>query len=148
MILKQDENLAVIANRAQKDVAEVAHILTQGLINAGLIKDDEEYYGLTIKECVDGDTPVKTIVDIIQQTGITIVVDTDYDAICKCVVMGDGDCPECGGEMELWDCEGHEISSGDRDVPPEYVHDWEQWRCPVCGHTFEKDFRPDCDDYY
>lgn len=146
MILKQDKNLAVIANRAQKDIADVAYILTQGLLNAGLIKNDDEYYGVALKDCIDGKTPVATIVDIIKQTGMATVNDTAYDAFCGCIVMGDGDCPECGGEMELLDCRGHEISSGDQDVPPVYVTDWEQWRCPICGHTIEKDFTPDYDD--
>ena len=146
MTIKQDKNLAVIANRARKNISDVAYILTQGLLNAGLIKDDEEYYGVALKDRVDGETPVFTIVDIIKQTGIETVVDTDYDAFCECIIMGDGDCPECGGEMELWDCRGHEISSGNRDLPPNYVTEWEEWCCPYCGHTIEKDFTPDYDD--
>lgn len=140
MILKQDKNLAVIANRAQKDISDVAYILTQGLLNAGLIKDDDEYYGVALKDCVDGETPVLTIVDIIKQTGIATVIDTDYDAFCECIVMGDGDCPECGGKTELWDSMTHEISSHDRDIPPEYKIDWEQWRCPICGYVLEFDY--------
>lgn len=99
MILKQDKNLAIIANRAQKDSADVAYILTQGLLNAGLIKDDEEYYGVALKDCVDSSTPVATIVDILKQTGMATVNDTAYDAFVECIVMGDGDCLECGGEM-------------------------------------------------
>lgn len=146
MILKQNEDLAVIANRAQKDIADVAYILTQGLLNVGLIKDDDEYYGVALKDCIDGDTPVATIVDIIKQTGMATVNDNAYQAFCECIVMGDGDCPECGGEMEFWESGGHEISSGDRDVPPEYTTDWEHWRCPICGHIIEKDFTYDNDD--
>lgn len=145
MILKQDKNLAIIANRAGKAVPDVAYILTNGLLNAGLIKDDEEYYGVALKDCVDGSTPVATIVDILKHTGMATVNDTAYDAFVECIVMGDGDCPECGGEMELWDCRSHEIPSHDRDVPPDYETDWEQWRCPICGHVIEKDFTPDYD---
>lgn len=144
MILKQDANLAIVAARANKHTADVAYILTNGLLNAGLIKNDTEYYGLALKDCVDGETPVATLVDIIKQTGIDRVNDTTYDAFLECIVMGDGDCPECGGEMEYWDGDGHEISNG-YDNPPDYVPDWEQYRCPICGHKITHDYRPDND---
>lgn len=145
MILKQDANLAIVAARANKHTADVAYILTNGLLNAGLIKDDTEYYGVSLKECIDGETPLATLIDVIKQTGIERVNDTTYDAFMECIVMGDGDCPECGGEMEIWDCETHEIPSGDRDVPPDYATDWEQLRCPICSHIIEHDYRPDYD---
>lgn len=141
MILKQDKNLAVIAERAQKDIAEVAYILTQGLLNAGLIKDDDEYYGVALKDCVDGSTPVSTIVDIIKQTGIAAVIDTDYDAFIECIVMGDGQCPECGGFLRLADYEGHKLNDGDYYMPDTFVIDEYIYRCPICGYEIrtEKD---------
>ena len=137
--------MAVLANRAQKDSADVAYILTQGLLNAGLIKDDSEYYGMALKDCVDGETPVATIVDILKQTGMATGNDTAYDAFVECIIMGDGDCEECGGEMQLLDCETHTVSSCDRDVPPDIITDWEKLRCSICGHTIEHDYRPDYD---
>lgn len=141
MILKQDANLAIVAARANKHAADAAYILTNGLLNAGLIKNDTEYYGLALKDCINGETPLATLVDVIKQTGIERVNDTTYDAFMECIIMGDGDCPECGGEMEIWDSSGHEIPSGDRDVPPDYVTDWVQLRCPICGHIIEHDYR-------
>ena len=137
--------MAIVAARANKHTADVAYILTNGLLNAGLIKDDTEYYGVSLKECIDGETPLATLIDVIKQTGIERVNDTTYDAFMECIVMGDGDCPECGGEMEFWDGESHEIPSGDRDLPPDHVTDWIQLRCPICGHTITHDYRPDND---
>lgn len=135
MIFKQDKNLALVAARAQKDPADVAYILTQQLLNAGLINDNDECYGLPLEECLDGETSVTQLVEIIKQTGIDRVNDTTYSAFLACVLMGDGDCPECGGDMELIDFAGHSVSSHDRDVPSDYVSDYEKWRCPICGHT-------------
>ena len=87
MILKQDANLAIVAARANKHTADVAYILTNGLLNAGLIKDDTEYYGVSLKECIDGETPLSTLIDVIKQTGIERVNDTTYDAFMKCIVI-------------------------------------------------------------
>ena len=49
-----------------------------------------------------------------------------------------GCCPKCG--CDNFDCcpddfDGHEISSGSRDVPPDYEYYWMEFVCPDCGHT-------------
>ena len=139
MRIKIDKNLQVVADRAGKDVNDMSYVMANALMIAGLIKDDEEYYGCSVLDC-NGDTPVLTIIDVMHEIGVENVNDTTYDAFAACIIIGDGDCPECGGTMELWDCEGYEVSSGDRDLPPDYVTECEKWRCPICGHIIERDY--------
>lgn len=133
--------MAIVAARANKHVADVSYILTNGLMNAGLISDDFDYYGVALRECVDSETPIATLIDIIKQTGIESVNDTTYDAFLGCIVMGDGDCPECGGELKLRVHETCEIPSGNYDVPPDYEVEYEYWSCDVCDYKIEHDYR-------
>lgn len=139
MRIKIDENLAIVAARANREPAEVANILINEMMNAGLVKGENEDCGLSVKEYVDGGTPLGTIVDIIKKTGIERVNDTTYDAFLECIVMGDGDCPECGGEMFLTDSVGHEVSNG-YDTAPSWVVDWELFACCVCGHEIKHNY--------
>lgn len=147
MKLKKNEKLAFIAKIANRDVDELSKSFADLLLKAGFVKDDVDQYGWELKECIDEDVPVSTVVFVIKEcTGLDVVNCDVFDSFLACELIGDGDCPECGGTMELWESEGHEIPSGDRDVPPDWKTDWEQWRCPICGHTIEKDLTPDYDD--
>lgn len=108
------------------------------MVNGGFLKDDPDNYGCMLSEVVHG--KVFAVAEVLTNIfGLSQMPCGLWDKIFGCIVIGDGDCPECGGQMELYDYRGHEMPSGDRDLPPEYVTEWEQWRCPVCGHIIEKD---------
>lgn len=142
MKIKIDKNLQVVADRAEMNVNDMSYVMANALLNAGLIKADEEYYGVTVAEC-NGQTPVATITDVMHEIGVKRINNTTFDAFASCIILGDGDCPECGGEMGLWDCKGREISNIDRYLEPTYIPEWEEWRCPICGHIIERDYRND-----
>lgn len=150
MKIKIDDNLAIVANRAGTVIWEMSRIMADALLDAGLIEDTEYYYGCNLlQECgtslaVEIDNPVaKTVCDIMHAIGIELIDDTVYKAFASCIIMGEGDCPKCGGEMELRECEGHEISSGDRDTPPDYEIDYEKWCCEECGYYEWRDLTYD-----
>ena len=50
-------------------------------------------------------------------------------------LMGNDDCPECGGEMEVTDGES-KCTGGDGYIAPyEYTPIWEERTCKHCGHV-------------
>ena len=48
--------------------------------------------------------------------------------------MGDEDCPECGGEMEVTDGDYKQTGGDGYLTPPEYTAIWEETTCTHCGH--------------
>lgn len=141
MKLKKNEELEFIAKIANRDIDELSKSLADLLLAPGFVKGDTDDYGAELKECIDEDVPVSTIAFVIREcTGLDVVSSDVFNAFMKCKLMGDGDCPECGGTMEIYDCMSHEIPNYRRDEPAEYKVDWEQWRCPICGHVLEIDY--------
>lgn len=49
-------------------------------------------------------------------------------------LIGDGDCPECGGEMEVTDGEYRRTGGDGYLTPPEYSPIWEEKTCRNCGY--------------
>lgn len=141
MKLKNNETLAYVANHCGKPAGTVAVAIIDGLKKAGFLVDDPVNYDCMLSEAIQGDATVAAVSEIFKKAlGVTVLSCTMWDFICGCVVIGDGDCPECGGEMQLYDYRGHETGHPDPYTEPEYTTDWEQWRCPICGHIIEKDF--------
>ena len=52
----------------------------------------------------------------------------------ECVLIGDDDCPECGGEMEVTDGEYRRTGGDGYLTPPEYSPIWEEKTCRNCGY--------------
>lgn len=65
--------------------------------------------------------------------GVAEVPDKAWDAFMDCTLIGDGDCPECGGFME-W-------AENDWDLDEETGHkvNFTIYRCSNCGYE-EKEF--------
>ena len=62
-----------------------------------------------------------------------------FDAFCALTVMGDGDCPHCGGELRFIETEGHELNDGDYYTPNSYVIDNYVYQCRECGETIKSE---------
>lgn len=52
----------------------------------------------------------------------------------ECVLIGDDDCPECGGKMEVTDGEYRRTGGDGYLTPPEYSPIWEEKTCRNCGY--------------
>lgn len=66
--------------------------------------------------------------------GIYPVRSVHLDALLECVLIGDDDCPECGGEMEVTDGEYRRTGGDGYLTPPEYSPIWEEKTCRNCGY--------------
>jgi hypothetical protein len=62
------------------------------------------------------------------------------------IVMGDGDCEYCGGEMELNDGEYDTVGDG-YNTPKEKEYRWREDRCVLCGHKQITGKVPDPDKF-
>lgn len=55
-------------------------------------------------------------------------------AFFHCVVIGDGNCPVCGGDLDVEEI-GHYLNDGDNYTEPTWVLDEYVYKCHECGFT-------------
>lgn len=100
-----------------------------------MIQDDPEFWGCTLFDSIERDIPVSEVVGIIKATGISVVRSEHLDAFLNLVLVGKGDCPICGGEMEITDGD-YKVCGGDGYLTPhEYEPTFEERTCKHCGHV-------------
>ena len=89
MKFKLTASLDNLANESGLSISEFTQIVISQLIKSEAIEDIPDLWGLTIKEAVDGGTNVKTLSDILYNTGIPIVTNRHFDALLELVIIGD-----------------------------------------------------------
>ena len=118
-----------------KPAMTISEELCAAFVNAGIIGDKEDNYGLPFIQ-VAGNAMMFDILDVLTKYfGIESIYPEIWDALCTCTLMGDGDCPYCGGNLEFVETEGHRLNDGDRWVDDSYIIDNYIYRCAVCGET-------------
>lgn len=142
MKFKIDDNLKRIAAEMSADPAMVADKLCKHLIAAGMFADDEGNYGCPVLEAA-GPQYVKDICTLLagflyDDSSRSIPSDV-FDAFCNLTVMGEGDCPECGGGLKFVETEGHELKDGDYYTPNSYIIDRYVYKCRVCGEIIKSE---------
>lgn len=134
MNIRKDEELKILAKEAGKKVTEVETIIVNQLIQKEMIQDDPEFWGCTLFDSIECDVPVSDVVEIIKSTGISFVRSKHLDLFLNLVLIGNGDCPVCGGEMEVTDAE-YRCCGGDGYLTPyEYEPIFEEKKCKHCGY--------------
>lgn len=142
MRFKIDENLKRVAAEmaAPKDAETVSVELCSRFVDAGMIEESCENFGKPVLVAT-GPRYVSDVCAILagylygdESRSISFDV---FKAFSALVVMGDGDCPYCGGEMENIETEGHEIKDGDRYTPNSYVIDNYVYECRECGEIIK-----------
>ncbi len=125
-----------------KPVETVAVELCWSFINSGMMEQNPDNIGRTVIEA----TGPRYVHDICRQLAgylyfeqsHTIPSDV-FDAFCRLVIIGDGDCPECGGELQFVETEGHELNDGDYYTPNSYIVDCYVYRCRECGEIIKSE---------
>lgn len=135
MRFKIDDNLMRIA-RAKDEAPETTAIeLCKACVEAGYLYDSTDYYGFRNETLMaDAEISVKSAGDILARyLGVVEIKSELFDAFCGLIVVGDGNCPRCGGNLELYDSDVQKIPSSSYDIPPEYKVTTIYYECPVCG---------------
>lgn len=142
MKFKIDDNLKRIAAEMSADPAMVADKLCQHFIAAGMFADDEGNYGCPVLEAA-GPQYVKDICALLAAflyDDASRPIKSDiFDAFCNLTVLGEGDCPECGGSLKFVETEGHELKDGDYYTPNSYIIDKYVYKCRVCGEIIKSE---------
>lgn len=142
MKFKIDKNLKRLAVEMSADPVVVADKLCKHFIAAGIFADNEGNYGCPVLEAA-GPQYVKDICALLagflyNDASRSIPSDV-FVAFCDLIVMGEGDCPECGGSLKFVETEGHELKDGDRDTPNSYIIDKYVYKCRVCGEIIKSE---------
>lgn len=131
MKFKIDDNLILVARASNKSPEYVSTELCRAYIEEGIIDGDRGNWGETMYCATTEKFTLKRAADITDRVLgccswlMTII----YDLI----LLGDGDCPYCGGNLELIGKEGHHKPSHNYYEEPEYIVDAEVYRCDNCG---------------
>lgn len=134
MIVRQSNELSFLAKEAGKTEKEISKTIVSELVKNEMVYDEPESWGCNVFDCIDKDILVSDVVNIIRKTGIKVVKSKHLDAFLALVFMGCGDCPECGGEMEVVDGE-YRCCGGDGYLTQyEYEPIWEEKQCNNCGY--------------
>lgn len=146
MRFKIDENLKIVVlhwdHYQYAPMAEFSKGLCAALIDAGMIEDTPDNWGVTVIQAT-GDKLVSDVCAVLAEylygdESHSVPADV-FDAFCAITVMGDGDCPHCGGELRFVETEGHELKDGDYYTPNSYVIDNYVYQCRECGETIKSE---------
>lgn len=135
MKFKCTASLDKLANESVLPIGEFTQNVISQLIKSEAIEETPDCWGLTVRDAIGGDTQVKTLSDILYNTGISIVTNRHFDALLELVIIGDHDCPKCGGEMEVINGKYRRTFGDGYTTPYEFEPEWEDKRCNNCGHV-------------
>lgn len=133
MKVQVTKNSVKLASKANVQTSYFCETFAESLLKRGAIGDFTDNYGYSVEEALNEETPVTAVVLAIQDAGIENVTCEDYTTALKCLIIGDGECPECGGEMDVID-EEEKIWQQDYDSEPQHTIIWQEKQCECCGY--------------
>ena len=139
MKIKIDENLNRVAAAKAARPETVSVELCAALVDAGMIEDATENWGESVL-IATGPQYLEDVCAVLAKylygdESRSIPADL-FDAFCHLIVVGDGGCPHCGGELKYVGSEGHEIKDGNYYTPNSYIVDNFVYSCELCGEIF------------
>ena len=144
MKFKIDKNLARVAQEivCRADLNLVSRNLCRRFIDAGMIEDTPDNWGESVLRATGPkyiSDVCAVLADYLYNDETHSVPSDVFDAFCALIVMGDVDCPHCGGELRFVETEGHELKDGDYYTPNSYVIDNYVYQCRECGETIKSE---------
>ena len=133
MRAKDTNELQMLATASGKTANEISTIIISELVKRQFIGNSPACWGCTVAECLTKYVTVSQMSQVMTAAGIPNK-SLYLDAIKELVLIGNGDCPECGGEMEVVDGDYKELR-GDYLSPSEFTPIWESKKCSHCGQT-------------
>jgi len=132
MTIKNTKVLYNLSILAQMPVYDFTELLISELEKKELVFNDSDNYGKTIKTVMDGTLGYLNFVSVLEAVNLpkrsAIIAE-----ILDLILWGDGDCIECGGEMEVVDGEYREDKDTGEKIPV-----WEVKQCQCCGFKTSK----------
>lgn len=136
MKIKNDHLLRWISELNAIPADALSERIIRALFAVEFIDDDKEFYGKTIDElkyeCGHTDEMKAEVIRLAD-------IERLEDVLGELTVIGNGDCPYCGGNMELTDYDEIRVGGDGYTTPPEYINEWEYWKCDCCEHEVSGD---------
>lgn len=142
MRFKIDDNFKKVAGAmvVTRTIEEDAKGLAQAFIDNGVIQDNPfASYGEPLYEAEKGKLVDEVFRVAADYMGVRSMDAEVFDALANSVLMGDGDCPVCGGTMAFrenleerqyyYGPDGHLEEGSYEDNGTLYI-------CPLCGHEY------------
>lgn len=137
MIVKESKELNELATLSGKPAKQVADIIVSELLNNKIIEDIPDNWGCSVFDAISEEiteeqtaqcyTSISVALGVYVKKVFAIIPDLD--------LVGKGDCPVCGGEMEVTDAD-YKCCGGDGYLTPyEYEPIFEEKTCKHCGHV-------------
>lgn len=140
---KEDSNLKIVAEVAGKPAWMVSRGLCAAVLKSGVTRREESEYEDLYRRTVMDATQDSMVADVCEclfkYLGVDRVTSYVFYAFCNLVFWGMGDCPYCGGKLEFYEYEGHELHDGDYWTPNSWVWDKAVYYCPVCDTFHERE---------
>ena len=137
MRFKTTKHLWKIVRALPEVPANFGKKFAHACIDAGLLDPDPDNYGRKVSDAM-GEIPVAKVAAFVSgYLGLNPIPADVFDAFCNLVVMGDGDCPVCGGNLVYDETEGHELNDGDLYTPNSWVPDLYCYHCANCGEIYK-----------
>lgn len=127
MHIKESNELSYLAGRAGRTTEDFSAVATECLLEREVLIDEEDY-GKCLKDIPEAN--ISYIVEAMHVAGILIVTSRDFDAFVSCVFVGEGECPICGGDIEIYGRGFRDRDTGEYECD-EHV-------CRVCGYRSEE----------
>lgn len=136
MRIKESELLKQLATDSGKTANQVAEIIISELLKNKVIEDNPENWGGSVFDAINEDVTEEQTANCYAaiSEALGVYLKRVYHIVPDLDLMGNEDCPECGGEMEVTDGEYKQTGGDGYLTPPEYTAIWEEKTCTHCGH--------------
>ena len=122
MRIQESKELSSMAKFVNMTEDKLSEALINELISRGMVCDDEANYGSELLDCLEPDTFVSDVVNVLNNVGIKDVKSKHINHLLSMIIIGDGECPD-------YRCTGGDGYS----TPLEYESIWEEKVCRNCG---------------
>lgn len=121
----------MLATASGQTANEVSKKIISEFVTRRLMGNSHACHGCTIADCVTSKIKLFQVVQVMTAAGIPNK--SKYiSALMDLVVVGEYDCPECGGQMDVEDGD-YNVVRGDLMSQTDYIPIWEIKKCSHCG---------------
>lgn len=137
MRVKESKELNELATLSGKPAKQVSDIIVSELLNNKIIEDIPDNWGCSVFDAISEEITEEQTAQCYTSISVAlgVYVKKVFAIIPDLVLVGKGDCPVCGGEMEVTDAD-YKCCGGDGYLTPyEYEPIFEEKTCKHCGHV-------------
>lgn len=136
MRIKESNLLKRLATDSGKTAKQVSEIVVSELLKNKVIEDDPDNWGVSVFDAINEDVTEEQTANCYAaiSEALGVYLKRVYFIVPDLDLMGNEDCPKCGGEMEVTDGEYKQTGGDGYLTPPEYTAIWEEKTCTHCGH--------------